>query len=282
MIRIYKHDDQIIIEESSKWYLISGVEWDDFINRRDLYHYVKNKIDGLSWLESKPDFSPDAPIGSQEIWAAGVTYLKSKIARMEEAEAAGGGDFYDRVYDAPRPEIFFKATAARTVGPEREVYIRHDSTWDVPEPELTLFLSSYGTIEGYSIGNDMSSRSIEGENPLYLPQAKTYERCAALGPCIMLSDIPISPNTKIHLLIERKNEVMYNQSVEINQMKRKHSELAGYLFKECEFPYGCFLMTGTCLVPDHPFTLKVGDKVTIEIDGIGRLINYVANNPNRK
>lgn len=282
MIRIYKHDDEIIVEENNKWYLISGIEWDDFINRRDLYQYAKNKLDGLTALEIKPDFTPDAPIGNQEVWAAGVTYLKSKIARMEEAEAAGGGDFYDRVYDAPRPEIFFKATASRTVGHEREVYIRHDSTWDVPEPELTLFLSSYGTIEGYSIGNDMSSRSIEGENPLYLPQAKTYERCAALGPCIMLNEVPIAPNTKIHLLIERQNEIMYDQSVEISQMKRKHSELAGYLFRECEFPYGCFLMTGTCLVPDHPFTLKSGDKVTIEIDGIGRLINYVAKNPNRK
>ena len=240
MIRLYKKDQDILIEREAKWYLLSNREWDDFINRKGLFGYVKNLLEDIPVLPEKPDFLPEAPIGNQEVWAAGVTYLKSKIARMEEAEAAGGGDFYDRVYDAPRPEIFFKATAARTVGTESEVYIRHDSTWDVPEPELTLFVSSYGTIEGYSIGNDMSSRSIEGENPLYFPQAKTYEKCAGLGPCILLLERPISPDSKIHLRIERQGETMYDQNVEISQMKRKHPELVGYLFRECEFPYGCF------------------------------------------
>lgn len=282
MIRIFKHDRDIYLERSGSWFHLTNRDWDDFINRKGLFRFLKNLLDGMAPLDEAPEFRADAPIGSQEVWAAGVTYLKSKIARMEEAEAAGGGDFYDRVYDAPRPEIFFKATPARTVGTEREVYIRHDSDWDVPEPELTLFISSQGTIEGYTIGNDMSSRSIEGENPLYLPQAKTYERCAGLGPCLMVSESPISPQTRIQLKIERGKETMYDESVEISQMKRTHPELAGYLFRECEFPYGCFLMTGTCLVPDHPFTLEVGDKIVIEIDGIGVLINYVNKNPRYK
>lgn len=276
MIRIYKRGRDVLIERADRWYEVSNTDWDQFVNRKGLYSYVEGQLHDENILDSMPDFSSDAPIGKQEVWAAGVTYLKSKIARMEEAEAAGGGNFYDRVYDAARPEIFFKATAARTVGDSQEVYIRRDSSWDVPEPELTLFLSSAGTIEGYTIGNDMSSRSIEGENPLYLPQAKTYEKCAGLGPCILLTKEPIKPSTNIHLKIERKNQTMYDQSVEISQMKRTHSELAEYLFRECEFPHGCFLMTGTCLVPDHPFTLEVGDKIIIEIDHIGRLINYVS------
>ncbi len=276
MIRIYKQGVDIILEKDEHWYEIANADWNQFINRVGLYRYVREQLTEATRLGEPPVLSGDPPISGQEVWAAGVTYLRSKIARMEEAEAAGGGNFYDRVYDAPRPELFFKATAARTVGDGQEVFIRRDSTWDVPEPELTLFISSSGTIEGYTIGNDMSSRSIEGENPLYLPQAKTYEKCAGLGPCIMVSANPISPETRIHMLIERAGKTMYDQSIEISQMKRTHTELAGYLFRECEFPQGCFLMTGTSLVPDHPFTLQVGDKISIEIDGIGKLINYVA------
>lgn len=276
MIRIYKKDNDVILEKNEYWYEISNVDWNQFINREGLYRYANEQLGDATRLGDQPVLSGEPPISGQEVWAAGVTYLRSKIARMEEAEAAGGGNFYDRVYDAPRPEIFFKATAARTVGNGQDVFIRRDSTWDVPEPELTLFICSTGTIEGYTIGNDMSSRSIEGENPLYLPQAKTYEKCAGLGPCIMVSENPISPDSQIHLVIERSGTTMYDQAVSISQMKRTHHELAEYLFRECEFPHGCFLMTGTCLVPEHPFTLQVGDKIIIEIDGIGKLINYVA------
>ncbi len=276
MIRIYKKDHDVILEKDEYWYEISNVDWNQFINREGLYRYASEQLGDATRLGDQPVLPGEPPISGQEVWAAGVTYLRSKIARMEEAEAAGGGNFYDRVYDAPRPEIFFKATAARTVGDGQDVFIRRDSTWDVPEPELTLFICSTGTIEGYTIGNDMSSRSIEGENPLYLPQAKTYEKCAGLGPCIMVSENPISPDSQIHLVIERSGKTMYDQAVSISQMKRTHHELAEYLFRECEFPHGCFLMTGTCLVPEHPFTLQVGDKIIIEIDGIGKLINYVA------
>ena len=238
-MKIYKEGATCIVETANnEWYRTHIGSWDQLINRKGLYTYLSEAVKTWERLQSKPTLMGEAPIQSQEVWAAGVTYLKSKIARMEEAEAAGGGDFYDRVYDAARPEIFFKATAARTVGHDQHVYIRRDSTWDVPEPELVLFICSEGTIEGYSIGNDMSSRSIEGENPLYLPQAKTYEKCAGLGPCILVKKDPISPATKIHLKITRAGKTEYNQSVEISQMKRTHTELAGYLYRECDFPRG--------------------------------------------
>jgi 2-dehydro-3-deoxy-D-arabinonate dehydratase len=182
------------------------------------------------------------------------------------------------VYEAERPELFFKSTPARAVGHGQQVHIRKDSTWDVPEPELTLFINSYGHIQGYTIGNDMSSRSIEGENPLYLPQAKVYEKSAAIGPCLYVPENPLPPETEIHMQILRNNEVQYKDAVPISQMKRSHQELAGYLFRECDFPDGCYLMTGTCLVPDNSFTLQENDVVEITIPPIGTLVNYVAVN----
>jgi 2-dehydro-3-deoxy-D-arabinonate dehydratase len=275
-MKLYRTTHDVFAEAHGHWYQLPGKDWNQLVNRPGLY--AKLYAEQASWrqLAEAPDLDGTPPIGDQEVWAAGVTYLRSKIARMEEAEAAGGGDFYDRVYDADRPEIFFKATAARTVGHGQEVYIRRDSTWDVPEPELTLFICSTGTIEGYTIGNDMSSRSIEGENPLYLPQAKTYDRCAALGPCLYVPSNPLPSSTVIRLSIMRGGKPMCEDSVEISQMKRTHEELVLYLFRECHFPHGCYLMTGTCLVPDHPFTLQPGDEVSIEIEPIGTLVNRVA------
>ena len=216
-----------------------------------------------------------APIQSQEVWAAGVTYLKSRNARMEESKKSGGDNFYDRVYDADRPEIFFKATPHRVVGSGQGVRIRRDSKWNVPEPELTLFINSKGQISGYTIGNDMSSRDIEGENPLYLPQAKTYDKSAAIGPCIAIFDEPISPETTITIEILRYEISLFSNSIAINQMKRKHNELVEFLCRESSFPHGCFLMTGTGLVPNDDFTLEVGDEIRISIDGIGTLVNTV-------
>ena len=216
-----------------------------------------------------------APIDKQEIWASGVTYLRSREARMEESKGAGGGDFYARVYDAERPELFFKAPAYRTVGSGDKVRIRKDSKWNVPEPELTLFICSQGTIEGYTIGNDMSSRDIEGENPLYLPQAKSYDASAAIGPCLYVPGSPIHPDSVIHLEILRNGEMVFSGEISINRMKRKHQELAEYLFRETSFPRGVYLMTGTGIVPPDHFTLNVGDEVKIAIDGIGTLINTV-------
>jgi 2-dehydro-3-deoxy-D-arabinonate dehydratase len=195
---------------------------------------------------------------------------------MEESEATGGAVFYDKVYAAERPELFFKANAYRTVGHLDQVNIRKDSVWDVPEPELTLFINSFGNIAGYSIGNDMSSRSIEGENPLYLPQAKCYDGSAALGPCIYVPANPIPSDTGIGMKILRGQKLLFEGNTQISQMKRSHTELAGFLFRECSFPAGVFLMTGTCIVPDDGITLKSRDEIRIAIDHIGELINFVA------
>ena len=194
---------------------------------------------------------------------------------MEESKDAGGGDFYSRVYVADRPEIFFKATPARTVGPDSPFRIRKDSTWDVPEPELTLFVSSSGKIVGYTIGNDVSSRSIEGENPLYLPQAKTFDGCACLGPCLYVPKNPLPEDTKIELTINRDAGVVFEGNTSLEEMKRKPEELVEYLFREISFSHGVFLMTGTGIVPGADFSLKNGDLVEISIDHIGTLSNRV-------
>jgi 2-dehydro-3-deoxy-D-arabinonate dehydratase len=272
-MKIYKTKNGVCVESNGQFFQKGIANWDAFINRKGLYHILAEEIKTFE-IASQPT-NIEAPIGSQEIWASGVTYIRSRDARMEESKDAGGGTFYDRVYDADRPELFFKATAARTVGPYGTVRIRNDSNWNVPEPELALLLSSEGTIEGYTVGNDMSSRSIEGENPLYLPQAKTYEGCAALGPCIFVSALPIDPTSMVRLEILRTGEAVFNGQVPISNMKRTHTELAAYLFRECNFPNGCFLMTGTGIIPPDEFTLEVGDEVQISIDNIGTLINTV-------
>lgn len=217
-----------------------------------------------------------APIGTQEVWAAGVTYLRSKTARMEESKESGGATFYDKVYDAERPELFFKSTAQKVVGSNGMVRIRKDSHWNVPEPELTLVVTSSGKIAGYTIGNDMSSRSIEGENPLYLPQAKMYDGSASLGPCVLVTEQPILPDTVIAIRIEQNGKTVFEGSTIIDRMKRKHEELVEFLFREYSHPVGCYLMTGTCVVPENDFTLRSGDVVTIRIDNIGELVNTVA------
>jgi 2-dehydro-3-deoxy-D-arabinonate dehydratase len=278
MMKIYKTKNSIVVEQKGNYYLSEQTDWDRFINRDNLYEEVSEEISKASpagnndWLQSQAIL---APIGSQEVWAAGVTYLRSKVARMEESEESGGATFYDKVYDAERPELFFKATAQRVVGPNENVRIRKDSTWDVPEPELTLIITSGGKIVGYSIGNDMSSRSIEGENPLYLPQAKVYDKSAAIGPCILVTQNGIPSTTEISMTIERNNKKMFEGSTSIDQMKRSHTELVSFLYREYTFSSGCYLMTGTCVVPGHDFTLQSKDVINITIEGIGTLINIV-------
>jgi 2-dehydro-3-deoxy-D-arabinonate dehydratase len=205
------------------------------------------------------------PIESQEVWASG-----------EESKDSGGGDFYGRVYEAERPELFFKASAHRVVGHLDKVRIRKDSAWNVPEPELTLVITTSGKIVGYTIGNDMSSRSIEGENPLYLPQAKTYDGAASLGPCIYVTNNPLSPDTLIDLNILRDGKSAFKGSVAINQIVRKFEDLVSFLYRECSFPNGCLLMTGTGIVPGNEFTLMKDDQIQITINPIGTLINTVA------
>ena len=213
------------------------------------------------------------PVDSQEVWASGVTYLRSKTARM--AESTEGGDFYDKVYDADRPELFFKAMPARVVAPGQPIRIRRDSSWNVPEPELTLVLSSRGVIVGHTIGNDVSSRSIEGENPLYLPQAKVYDGSCAIGPVIALNDGKQQEWT-IRMTIDRDGKTAFSGETSTAQMRRTTQELADYLFRELTFADGAFLLTGTGIVPPDDFTLRSGDVVSITIDGIGTLRNPVA------
>lgn len=210
-----------------------------------------------------------APIDEQEVWACGVTYLRSRDARMEESTEE---DVYERVYNAERPELFFKATASRVTGPGQPVAIRSDSTWDVPEPEIALVVNAHREVVGYTVGNDMSSRSIEGENPLYLPQAKMYAACAGLGPVISLTDEIADPsNLGVKLTITRGGATAFEGETSTSQMARSFEDLVTYLHRHNTFPAGAFLMTGTGIVPPSGFTLEDGDVVSITIDGIGTL-----------
>lgn len=276
-MKIYRVIEGAIVYDGNT-HLFVKLDWDHLLIQDDLRTYL---ADFLS--DGQPTNIHDnkilKPIGDkQELWACGVTYLRSKIGRQEESKTSGGSDFYEKVYHADRPEVFFKANPNRIVGHQENISIRKDSTWDVPEPELTLVVSPSGKIIAYTIGNDMSSRSIEGENPLYLPQAKTYDACAAVGPCISLLDPFEDKETKIELEIFRNGLSVFNGDVELSQMKRQATELISYVFKECSFPYGCFIMTGTGIVPPNDFTLQPGDIVHIAIDGIGTLINTVKHN----
>ena len=257
-----------------------GDNWDVLINQENLYLYLlQTAADTAATSETMADeWIRDcllAPVGTQEIWAAGVTYLRSRDARMEESEDTGAADCYQRVYEAERPELFFKSLPHRVAGHNEAVHIRKDSTWNVPEPELTLYINSKGSIQAYTIGNDMSSRSIEGENPLYLPQAKMYEKSAAIGPCLYITEEPVPVTTAIRMSIERNGVIMFDDGTTLAKMKRTPDELAGWLFREMDFNSGCFLMTGTCVVPPNEFTLQVNDTVHISIDGIGILTNTI-------
>ncbi|MBN8578807.1 MAG: fumarylacetoacetate hydrolase family protein [Cytophagales bacterium] len=278
-MKIYRTKEGIIIEHEGNYYPSPKSDWDACVNRANLFTTLLNEIKNSksdASLKQTIETELRAPIGKQEVWASGVTYLRSREARMEESKDAGGGDFYARVYEADRPELFFKAPAYRVVGAGDNVRIRKDSKWNVPEPELTLFICSAGSIEGYTVGNDMSSRDIEGENPLYLPQAKSYDGSTAIGPCLFVAEKPIAPDAVISITIHRKGETVFSNEISINRMKRKHTELVEYLFREVTFPHGTYLMTGTGIVPPDSFTLQPGDVIKITIENIGTLENTVA------
>lgn len=277
-MKIFRTTEGIILTAGGRSAQVQA-EWDAFVNDDDL----ATKAARILTEQGAPSAAGDAltagllaPIGSQEVWASGVTYLRSREARMEESKAAGGGDFYDRVYAADRPELFFKAPHYRTVGHGEPVRIRKDSKWNVPEPELALFLATSGKIVGYTIGNDMSSRDIEGENPLYLPQAKSYDGSTALGPCLYVPGAPLPGDTPIQLTVERDGATVFSGSTALDQMKRRLEELASYLFRELHFPVGCILFTGTGVIPPDAFTLHAGDQISITIPPIGTLSNVVA------
>lgn len=269
--------------------VVAGIVEEDSVRALDLsagkFEALSDLLDAkdipaaVDYLPKRDPISLDkvqflAPIDRQEVWAAGVTYKRSQTARMEESEAAAS--CYDRVYAADRPELFLKATPHRVCGEGQELRIRSDATWNVPEPEVTLAINSRMQIVGYTIGNDMSSRDIEGENPLYLPQAKVYNQCAGLGPWITLSsDMPPREQMKIDLQIERSGEIVFDQSTDAAQMARSFEDLVQWLGRDNSFPAGAFLMTGTGVVPGNDFTLAAGDLVRITIAGIGTLTNSI-------
>jgi len=278
-MKLYRTSNDCLVEHNDAFYSIEGSSWDGLITRDDLQAHLMELIDGAPALSLNPLTNPAllrAPIGNQEVWAAGVTYFRSRDARMEESKSAGGGDFYDRVYRAERPELFFKATPHRVVGHYGRVAIRKDASWSVPEPELALLVSPSAKILGYTIGNDMSSRDIEGENPLYLPQAKVYACSCGLGPGILVSSEPLSSSTEIRLEILRGGQTAFAGSTNLSNLKRQPAMLVHYLYRDNPFPNGCFLLTGTGIVPPDSFTLNHGDEIRISIDGIGTLMNFVA------
>lgn len=277
--RLFRSASSVFVEDTESpglfRHLDSDFSFNALFSSDEPLAYLTDQLKAASDADSfNPEIPFQPPIGDQEIWASGVTYFRSRTARMEEAETAGGDVFYDKVYDAERPELFFKSSAHRARGHLDRVGIRHDSTWDVPEPEFTLAISSSGKIFGYTIGNDMSSRSIEGENPLYLPQAKSYTGACAIGPCLVVGEIPALENT-ISISIRRSDDEVFSGETALNQIKRSFEELAGFLFRCNDFVHGAYLMTGTGIVPDSDFTLRVNDEVAITIEGIGTLTNVV-------
>ena len=274
-MKLFRTSNAILVEEHGSYFPLPTRDWDELIRSRDLVAHVR------SIMSKDPVPSPDPatllpPIVSQEVWAAGVTYFRSRSARIEESKDAGGGSFYDRVYSATRPELFFKATGRRVVGPGAAVRVRSDAKWSVPEPELSFVLNPSGATLGYTVGNDMSSRDIEGENPLYLPQAKVDDGSCAIGPCILLADQPLAKSTAITLHIERAGQTAFSGSTTLAELKRTPEELSSWLFRDNSFPDGVLLMTGTGVVPGDTFTLTPGDRLRITIDGIGSLENHVA------
>jgi 2-dehydro-3-deoxy-D-arabinonate dehydratase len=280
-MHVWRTKDGIILNDGTRTQIFQE-EWDALINREDLVGYLASSIPGAralpgdlaQVLRGRPaNVLP--PIGSQEVWAAGVTYFRSRSARMEESKDAGGGTFYDRVYEAARPELFFKASAWRVRGPHAPIRIRRDAKWNVPEPELALYVNARGRIIGYTIGNDVSSRDIEGENPLYLPQAKVYDGSCALGPGVYVTDEPLPASTPISLRITRGKDVAFQGDTTLAQMRRTPQELVEYLYRETSYPTGCVLLTGTGIIPPDAFTLQSGDLVEITIEPIGTLVNAV-------
>jgi 2-dehydro-3-deoxy-D-arabinonate dehydratase len=274
-MKLYRTRSGILAEHNGQFHTIDSPSWDELVVREDLLRFLMQQCEQRQALGVSVPGNLLPPIGSQEVWAAGVTYFRSRDARMEESKGAGGGDFYDRVYHAERPELFFKSTPHRVVGPQAKVAIRQDARWSVPEPELVLFISPSGKITGYTIGNDMSSRDIEGENPLYLPQAKVYDRSCALGPCLLISNESLPAATEISLQILRAGEPAFAGTTALREMKRKPEELVEYLYRSSTFPQGCFLLTGTGIVPPDSFTLHAGDEIRITISPIGTLVNVV-------
>lgn len=274
-MKLYNTRNGLLVESEGQFYKSPAGALDQILGAGDLVGLAKEALQGAS-VSAPAAHEVLAPVQNQEVWASGVTYYRSRNARMEESKDAGGGNFYDRVYTADRPELFFKALGSRVVGPGQPVRIRKDSKWNVPEPELVLVISASGEIVGLTVGNDMSSRDIEGENPLYLPQAKVYDGSCAIGPCILVLEQEIERSTTIRLEILRHGQKVFDGSTQLTELKRDPKELVSYLYREMTFEHGAMLFTGTGIVPGDDFTLDHGDTIRITIDGIGTLENSVA------
>lgn len=276
MFRLFSTPAGLVIERDGVCFATpTSLTFDALFCASDPHAVLQEALAQASACEAPAAASLLAPIGSQEVWAAGVTYYRSRTARMAESKDAGGGTFYDKVYEADRPELFFKATPHRVAAPGTGVRIRADSKWNVPEPELTLAITSAGKIFGYTLGNDMSSRDIEGENPLYLPQAKVYDRSAALGPCLIISDTLPAATAVIAIEIRRAGAAVFSGETTVGQIKRPLPSLAAWLFRDNSFPRGAYLMTGTGVVPPDAFTLQRGDEIRITLAPVGTLVNHV-------
>jgi 2-dehydro-3-deoxy-D-arabinonate dehydratase len=270
-VKLYRTGSGILLEHGSRFFTAPGNDWDALLAQTDLCGYLESLNTDATPVSEPAAGQLLAPIGTQEVWAAGVTYYRSRDARMAESTQAGASDFYDRVYAAERPELFFKATAARVAAPGTAVRIRRDSRWSVPEPELTVVVNARGKV----IGNDMSARDIEGENPLYLPQAKIYDRSCAIGPCVLIAPNPLPAATGIRIEITRQGRIEFSGATTLAQLSRKIEVLVEYLYRDNDFPAGVYLMTGTGIVPPDSFALAAGDRVRISIDAIGTLENVV-------
>jgi 2-dehydro-3-deoxy-D-arabinonate dehydratase len=276
LVILYRAANGNFVEQNGKQYRLDETSIDALVAHDDLYEYLLSVIAGGEVTEEFRGSRLEAPIGHQEVWASGVTYYSSRRARIAESKDAGGGDFYDRVYSAERPELFFKSVAHKVAGPGGNVRIRRDATWSVPEPELTLLINPRGEIIGYTIGNDMSSRDIEGQNPLYLPQAKVYDQSCALGPGILIEKDPLPASTQILMKIVRAGKEEFSGETSLSELKRDTATLVEYLFRDHSFSHGCFLLTGTGIVPPDSFTSQSGDEISITIPPIGTLTNSVA------
>jgi len=276
---VYRTRRGLVVEDADRFYAVPEASLDVLLNRDDLIDYLGSVVEsgaGGVAAESFDALRLEAPIEHQEVWASGVTYYRSRDARMEESKDAGGGDFYDRVYAAERPELFFKAVAHKVAGPGSAVRIRGDAAWSVPEPEIVLAVNARAEIVGYTIGNDMSSRDIEGANPLYLPQAKVYDRSCALGPGLLIQEAPLPPTTEIAMDILRGGDSKFSGVIRWAEMRRSPRTLVDYLYRDQSFPFGCFLLTGTGIIPPDDFKLRSGDEIRIAVAGIGTLVNHVA------
>lgn len=269
---LYRTPSGPVVEIDGSYFQITA-HWNDLLNRDDLPEFLSKAKEKGKEVEKPEQLL--SPVSHQEVWAAGVTYFRSRTARMEESKDAGGGSFYDRVYAADRPEIFFKAAPHRVAAPGAAMHLRRDSKWMVPEPELTLVITRTGQLIGHTVGNDLSCRDIEGENPLYLPQAKSFKLSAAVGPCIKVTSEALPAATAIRVDIVRDGKSVFSGDTTLAQLKRTPQELIGWLYKDNDFPNGAFLMTGTGIVPPDEFTLALGDVVNISIDGIGTLSNVM-------